>query len=706
MRNQTSKLKFLSTLVLVLGLLAATAFAALLFAGNLAYAQSTVDFDFDTGAPPPSLYRSTPFNYFTSSGVTGRFSSPMDAPLHPAYSVQNGDTTGYTLSTFSGNYLWPSGATRSPVEIKFSQPLTNITFSFATMEFHTGHPSFVNLTAYMDSTATTPIGTASAQGTWPGEGTPAGDSYPQGTLTFNSGNPYNLVLIELPYQGLYSASSFLVDNIRVTTADSALDNVPPVTTASLSGAMGNQGWYTSNVEVSLSPIDSWSGVNKTEYSFDNTNWILYQMPFTVATEGTTTVYYNSTDNAGNVEAVKTQTVKIDKASAQTFASLSGVMGTGGWYTSTVIVTLSASDGVSGVAKTEYSFDSVGWTVYSGSFTVTNEGTSLIYFRSTDTAGNVETANMQTVKVDMTSPTGSVVINNGDASTTSTAVTLTLTSNDATSGVSEVRYSNDGVWDTEPWEPFSASKAWTLTAGDGAETVYYQIKDGAGLISATYQDSITLETGQPPVDTTKPVANAGPDQAVTEDTILTLDGSASTDNVAITSYTWKFIDSTLKTLTGMKPTYTFSTPGLYTVTLNVTDAAGNWATDTAIIEVVDTTSPVADAGQDRTVTVNETVTFDASASSDNLGSAGIVLYEWDFGDSTTGTGQTTTHAYTSPGAYTVTLTVKDAAGNTATDTLTITVLSTEAFPMWIAGVVVALIAVAVAAIFLWKRRKQA
>lgn len=304
-----SELNSLSVTVLVISLLTLAAFTV-----NLAYAQTTVIFDFDTGSPPPTLGSGTPFNYTTSSGVTGRFSSPMDYPMHPAYSIQNSGTTGYVLSTFSENYLWLSGAdSSSPLEILFSQPLTSINFSFATMEYHgvQGEPSLVTLTAYMDSTATTPIGSASARGTWPGEGTPAGDTYPQGVLTFNSGSPFNLVHIAPPQNPL--VSGLLVDNIVVITADSALDTTPPVTSVSLSGSAGNQDWFTSDVVVSLSAVDIWSGVNRTEYSFDNTNWILYQMPFTVSTEGATTIYYKSTDNAGNVEETKSRMVKIDMA---------------------------------------------------------------------------------------------------------------------------------------------------------------------------------------------------------------------------------------------------------------------------------------------------------------------------------------------------------------------------------------------------------
>jgi PKD repeat protein len=95
----------------------------------------------------------------------------------------------------------------------------------------------------------------------------------------------------------------------------------------------------------------------------------------------------------------------------------------------------------------------------------------------------------------------------------------------------------------------------------------------------------------PPDHTPPVANAGPDQLVDEDTEVQFDGSASTDNIRITKYVWTFVDSTPKALSGITPTYTFLNPGNYTVTLNVTDAVGNWATDMVTLTVRDITPPI-------------------------------------------------------------------------------------------------------------------
>ena len=72
-------------------------------------------------------------------------------------------------------------------------------------------------------------------------------------------------------------------------------------------------------------------------------------------------------------------------------------------------------------------------------------------------------------------------------------------------------------------------------------------------------------------------------------------------------------------------------------------------------------PIANPGMDRTVYANEVVTFDGSAS------RGIITsYDWDFGDTSTGSGQVVTHTYTSAGTRTVSLEVDD---GTSTDTVT-------------------------------------
>ncbi len=99
-------------------------------------------------------------------------------------------------------------------------------------------------------------------------------------------------------------------------------------------------------------------------------------------------------------------------------------------------------------------------------------------------------------LDVTPPTGAVFINGGAAYATTTAVMLSLSASDAGSGVADTRLSHNGA-DWSGWEPFAASRAWTLEPGDGLKTVHVQYRDhGNNVSSAPIMDSITLD-GTPP-----------------------------------------------------------------------------------------------------------------------------------------------------------------------------------------------------------------
>jgi photosystem II stability/assembly factor-like uncharacterized protein len=166
---------------------------------------------------------------------------------------------------------------------------------------------------------------------------------------------------------------------------------------------------------------------------------------------------------------------------------------GSWHSSDFTINLSASD-TSGLCETYYSVNNgaIQSTSANGQPWIDNEGGSnILEYWSVDAIGNEELPHVLSgIKLDKTAPTGSIQIDNGASITTSTSVTLSLTAADEVSGVDQIRFSNDGVWDSESWETLVYSKSWTLTSGDGEKTVYLQIKDQAGLTS-TYSDTITL-----------------------------------------------------------------------------------------------------------------------------------------------------------------------------------------------------------------------
>jgi hypothetical protein len=112
-------------------------------------------------------------------------------------------------------------------------------------------------------------------------------------------------------QILYTVAWF-PGNPDMPGISSTIHNLPPITAITLSGTEGLNGWYTSDVQVTLTATDDDSDISSTEYSFDNTIWTTYTDPFTISTEGTTIVYYRSTDNAGGVETTQTSAINIDK----------------------------------------------------------------------------------------------------------------------------------------------------------------------------------------------------------------------------------------------------------------------------------------------------------------------------------------------------------------------------------------------------------
>jgi PKD repeat protein len=565
------------------------------------------------------------------------------------------------------------------------------------------------------------------------------------THVYTTSDDYNVTLTVTDEFGLTDSNSTIVEVLK--------DDTPPKTSDDYNGA-----WHTADFVVTLNVTEDQSGVSGTYYRINNgpiESVSISGQPLISFESANNTLEYWSVDNVDNEEfphKVLTE-IKLDKTAP--IGSI--IINNDEAYTNStsVTLTLTATDDTSGVYQVRYSNDGV-WdtepwepTSQTKSWTLTSgEGIKTVYYQIRDTAGLISTFS-DTIILDTSPPTGSILFAEDLTYTNSTSITLTLTADDATSGVAQMRFSNDNVaWTL--WEAYSTSKAWTLTTADGTKTVYVQYRDNAGLISLSYEDTIILDTTKPTasagldqtvyedmpvtfdgsastdengiagytwtftdvapkqlggknpmylfsalgtyivtlkvtdpagnyaadtviitvVDVTKPIANAGSDQTVDEDTAVTFDGSASTDENGIAGYTWTFTDVTAKTLTGENPVYTFNTPGAYTVTLNVTDADGNWATDTVVVTVIDITSPIANAGADQTVGEDTSVTFDASGSSDNVG---IVSYEWDFGDGTTGTEKTPTHTYPDLGVYTMTLTVKDGAGNIGTDMVTVAVL---------------------------------
>jgi len=184
-----------------------------------------------------------------------------------------------------------------------------------------------------------------------------------------------------------------------------IDSAAPTTVATLGQTPSAAGWYTGPVTATFSAGDVGSGVAGTYYRLGGSGTFAECKPggdLTITAAGTTSVHYYSTDFAGNVETPRTFTVRIDATAPATRLPAAPPAG---WSKTAPRITLLAADALSGVAATEYRVGAApSWTPYGAPFLVTAQGTTTWQYRSTDKAGNTETARSFTVMLDSRRPT--------------------------------------------------------------------------------------------------------------------------------------------------------------------------------------------------------------------------------------------------------------------------------------------------------------
>ncbi|MCB0192985.1 MAG: PKD domain-containing protein [Anaerolineae bacterium] len=199
------------------------------------------------------------------------------------------------------------------------------------------------------------------------------------------------------------------------------------------------------------------------------------------------------------------------------------------------------------------------------------------------------------------------------------------------------------------------------ADNGTYNVSLQVtdKDGGTNTANTTATIINLD----------PTADAGGPYQTTINVSTNLTGSGSDVAADTLTFEWDLNgDGTFET-SGMTPSYTWTTPGLKTITLRVTDDDGGSTTDTASVDVG--SPPTANPGGPYTANEGTAITFNGSASSDPDGDS--LTYLWNFGDgSATATGAIVNHTYGDNGTYTVSLTVNDGRGGVSTVSTNVTI----------------------------------
>jgi len=133
------------------------------------------------------------------------------------------------------------------------------------------------------------------------------------------------------------------------------DTTPPVTVHSLDppNPDGLNGWYVSDVNVTLSATDDISGVNVTYYRIDSGEWIVYTEPFTLSEDGDDIlIEYYSVDNAGNREYVNSLRLDIDQTEPEIYLTYE-VVGGNKWQGWDWVFTALAIEDMSGMERVEF-----------------------------------------------------------------------------------------------------------------------------------------------------------------------------------------------------------------------------------------------------------------------------------------------------------------------------------------------------------------
>ena len=327
---------------------------------------------------------------------------------------------------------------------------------------------------------------------------------------------------------------------------------------------------------------------------------------------------------------------------------------------------------------------------SPSFTIDVSGGYEATLVVTDSLGLDSTASIATISTTNTPPTAAIVqtntafveqIVNLDASTTSDP--------DVTNGPQALTYtwSFNSVPTIGGGAPADSTLLDTDITQSPASPLASFTPDVAGsyIVQLVVGDGVTTDTVTHTVTTnnTAPVANAGPDQSVAVNDVVTLNGTGSTDvDGDPLTYSWSLTSGpdipTLNTTSPALPTFTATSAGDYIWSLTVNDGLLTSTADQVTIAAGSTNvKPVANAGLDQSGVNGATITLNGGGSSDANGDT--LNYSWSITAKPATSGATLVGALTATpsfvidvsGLYTVQLIVNDGSLNSDPDSVNIT-----------------------------------
>ncbi len=220
-----------------------------------------------------------------------------------------------------------------------------------------------------------------------------------------------------------------------------------------------------------------------------------------------------------------------------------------------------------------------------------------------------------------------------------------------------------VWNFGDGATGSGAAPTHVYAAAGTYTATVTVTDGRGG-SATATAAVTI--GTPPPPNRPPVAAlAAPADAFVGDAV-TLDGRGSSDpDQDPLAYSWTFGDGATTPGGPALLTHTYTTPGIFTISLVVADGHGGTDTATTTLRIaVRNAPPLVSAGPARVITLPAGATLTGAVTDDGLPAGSVVTLAWS---KVSGPGlvifaapaaATTTATFSLPGAYVLRLTASD------------------------------------------------
>jgi len=256
----------------------------------------------------------------------------------------------------------------------------------------------------------------------------------------------NTTLINITTEGIkyirYNSADNLNNIETIKSTQILIDLSPPNTTANITS-----GWKNYNVSIMLTSNDNLSGVNRTLYCTDQVNNCtpniiitnISNIQFNYSIEGNYSIRYESIDNVGNNETIRSIVIGIDKNVPITTDNAPV-----GWQNSSFTIILTAGDTRSGVNWTKYCISSVAGctpTTNGNSVLANLEGISYLSYNSSDKAGNQNVIQSKTIQIDRTAP--SLNVSSPTIRTYNTTnISLNFTVSDPLSGVNSCWYTLD------------------------------------------------------------------------------------------------------------------------------------------------------------------------------------------------------------------------------------------------------------------------